>query len=114
MTPDFVASKEKVEDIIESTAEEPKHIEALKYSAYDSDANAGAEALAYIEREKILDIPLEHLLKDVAPAATADTPSEWVEVDRPLPAGQKLAVGYRYGTVEPTLHKVTVKYRIAA
>ena len=114
VTPTFTASKEVVASIITSTAEEPKHIDALKFSAYDSTTNAPADALAYIEREKILDIPLEHLAKDVAVAEAADTPSEWVEIDTPLPVGQSLSVGYRFGSVESTLHKVTVKYHIVA
>jgi len=91
------AGKEKVEDIIISTEAEPKRALAIT-----CDEGTDIDLLAYVEREKIVDIPTTHTPRD----------SHYIDVDIDLPIGQRLSVGFRNGTGTDITYNVSVKYII--
>ena len=90
-----VANKEKLGDILTSTAEEPKHVTALWFTETTAAENNDAILRAYVEREKVLDMSIKHML------STMDADGRYwkprIEVDIILPVGQSLSVGHLSG-----------------
>jgi len=92
------AGEEAVEVILTSTAVEPKRIVDLCFQ----DTATDIDFLAYIEREKFADLPTESRPPQVW----------WMPVNRDLPVGESLQVGYRNGTTASITKWVVVKYEI--
>lgn len=106
----FGASAEVTEKIITSTEAEKKHIVAIKASPHYEGRDY--DLLAFIERDKIVDVPLKTLVKDGIEQTDKEYPLEWVEIDQELPVGSSLAVGFRFDATDEGDHHVTVKYRL--
>lgn len=85
------ANEEKLEDVVTSTAEEPKHVIALWFTETTGTENNDGILRAYVERERILNMSVKHFLnKHDADGRQFLTR---IEVDVDLPVGQSLSVG---------------------
>jgi len=91
------AGKEKVEAIITSTETEPKLIHFANF-----EKTTDVDFLAWIEREKIVDIPTLSL-----PAQIIGLP---LEID--LPVGETFFVGFRNATAATITYWVSIQYEI--
>lgn len=110
VTVDGVASDEDLETILTSTAEEAFHIDALQFMETTATENHDAVLRSYLERERILDIPLYFSLR----AFDSDTRlngDQWIYIDEALPVGQSLKVGHLSGATL-SIMIVAVKYHI--
>ena len=104
------ASTETVETILTSTEEEPKFIDAIAFIEDTAVENHDAELVAYIEREKIMDVPISQNLV----AFDSDTrlgADLWYPLGHDLPVGQSLKVGHTSGTTASDIY-YTVRYKI--
>jgi len=90
--------EEGTRPILTSTTAEPKRIVDLCFQ----DATVDLDFLAFIEREKFVDLPTESKPAQVW----------WMPVNRDLPVGETLEVGYRNGTTASITKWVVAKYEI--
>ena len=110
VTVDGVASDEDLETILTSTAEESFHIDALQFIETTATENNDAVLRAYLERERILDLPV-HFSLVLFDSAERLAVNQWIEVDEALPIGQALKVGHLSGSTL-SIMEVAVKYHI--
>jgi len=90
--------KENVEDLLESTQAEPKTLVAVSTPQVTSNV----DLLLYIEREKIVDIPLD----------TKPLGDKWLEINLDIPVGQKVQAGFRNASGSSITYHITAWYRI--
>lgn len=105
-----VISDEKLETLLTSTAEEPKHIESLCFVEVTGTLQRDAIVRAYIERERILDIPYYNMLEDMADDIRLES-MVWIPIGEDLPVGQALKVGQLSGTTASDFD-VVVRYTV--
>ena len=104
------ANIETIETLITSTEEEPKYIDGVAF--YEDTATENHDAILgfYIEREKILDMPLGVTLES-AGSSTRSSNDPFLPINQDLPVGQSLKVGHTSGTTASDLW-YTVRYTI--
>lgn len=110
VTVDGIASDEDLEILLTSTAEESFHIDDLSFLEVTATENHDAVLRAYLERERIFDLPLGFLLAawDNDYRLSIDN---WLPIDEDLPIGQSLKVGHLSGSTLSII-KVAVRYHI--
>lgn len=107
---DGTANEETVENIITSTEEEHKHIDAIAFVEDTAVENHDAILGMYIEREKILNAPIsQNLLSFDSDARICTDP--FYPVGHDLPVGQSFKVGHTSGGVASDIY-YTVRYTI--
>ena len=104
------AHTETVEEILTSTEEEPKFVDAIIFQEDSSTQQRDALIVAYIEREKIMEVPIMQNLQmyDSNPRACGDL---WYPLGHDLPVGQSLRVGHVSGSDISDIY-YTVRYQI--
>lgn len=106
------SNEEKLEDIITSTTEEPKHVTALWFTEITATTeNNDAILRAYVEREQIIDMSIRQLLYAMDVETRHSRPR--LEVDIDLPEGQSLSVGCVSGGTATNL-EVVAEYEITS
>ena len=105
-----IANTEVVEEILTSTEEEPKFVDAIAFVEDTPSSLYDAVLVAYIEREKIMEFPLEIslLYNDVSNRLGTDL---WYLLGHNLPVGQSLRVGHISGSLASNVYYV-VRYKI--
>ena len=103
------SNEEKLEEIVTSTAEEPKHVTALWFTEVTAVENNDAVLRAYVERERIIDMSIKHTLSIMDAEGRYWRPR--LEVDITLPVGQSLSVGCVSGGTATNL-EVVAEYEI--
>ena len=104
------ANSETLETILTSTEEEHKFIDALAFTETTATHQRNAEVVAYIEREKIMDVPL-YLTLIHTNNETRIADSQWFKLGHDLPVGQSLRVGHVSAGAASNV-SYTVRYKI--
>lgn len=110
-TPTYEANKEDKAVILTGKKAEIRRVTHFKFPVMDSDAGAELQCLLFKDNEEMVNCSNVHFLKDVAAAASGNTPSEWIETNIELLEGEELNMGVTFGTAEPANKKCAVKYR---
>ena len=105
-----VANTETVEDILTSTEEEPKYIEAVAFYEDTAVENLDAVLTMYIEREKIVDVPMAQNQRSHDSDVRLNT-DPFFPIGHDLPVGQSFKVGHVSGAVASDIY-YTVRYTI--
>jgi len=88
---DGTANVETVEDLLVGTQAEPKHVLGLYVTEVTATENNDAVLRAYHNTERIVDLPIVHLIGDNATSVRPAPP--YVPLDLTLGPGDKLIVG---------------------
>ena len=105
------ANTETVDTILTSTEEEHKFVDAIAFIEDTAVENHDAELVAYIEREKIIDVPISQNLRGWDSDVRLNT-DPFYAVGHDLPIGQSLKVGHTSGATPSNIF-YTVRYKIA-
>jgi len=103
------ALEEKLQDIVTSTVEEPKHITAIWFTESGGTLYHDAILRAYVEREKIVDMRYTNLTESDDKDGRMIHPR--LPVDIILPVGQSLSVGFLSGA-NASSFDITVEYEL--
>lgn len=82
---------EETEDLLVGTEAEPKHVLGLHITEMTATQNDDAVLRVYRNTERIVDMPLPHLLQDIDGSVRYFPP--YIELDLDLGPGDKLIVG---------------------
>lgn len=96
------ANIEVTEKLLTSTEEEPKRVLRLHVYEVTATRQNNAVVRAYIERERILEMPIGVFL-DWATTPTYPKGAGVIELGFDIPVGQSLIVGHVSGTTPSTL-----------
>ena len=107
---DGTANSETLETILTSTEEEHKMIDAVVFIEDTATEQHDAEIVAYIEREKIMDVPISQNLTSFDNDTRLST-NLWYPLGHDLPVGQSLKVGHVSGGTASNVY-YTVRYKI--
>ena len=107
---DGTANEETVEDIITSTEEEPKHIDAVAFYEDTAVENLDAVLAMYIERERIVNVPVAQNQRSHDSDVRLNT-DPFFPIGHDLPVGQSFKVGHVSGAVATDMY-YTVRYTI--
>lgn len=103
------ANEEKLEEVVTSTTEEPKHVTALWFTEITGTLYHDAILRAYVERERIIDMGYRQFLIDDDADDRMVKPR--LEVDIILPVGQSLSVGQVSGSTASNF-EIVAEYEI--
>jgi hypothetical protein len=105
-----VANTETLEDILTSTEEEAKHIDAIAFFETTAVENHDAELAMYIERERIVSVPMAQNQRSHDSDVRLNT-DPFFPIGHDLPVGQAFKVGHVSGAVASDMC-YTVRYTI--
>ena len=107
---DGTANSETLETILTSTEEEHKMIDAVAFIEDTATEQHDAEIVVYIEREKIMDVPISQNLIAFDSDTRLST-NLWYLLGHDLPVGQSFKVGHVSGGTASNIY-FTVRYQI--
>ena len=103
------ANKETLEEILTSTATEKYHITKLYATETTSTLQNDAYIRVYIERERVVDIPIVHWLDNITTSSRTMVP--YIELDITLDVGESLYIGHE-SQATASDYVYTVEYEI--
>ena len=107
---DGTANEMTVERIVTSTEEEPKHIDGIAFVEDTAVENHDAVLAMYIDRERIVEVPImQNLLSHDSDARICTDP--FYPINQDLPVGQDFKVGHTSGAVASDVW-YTVRYTV--
>jgi len=104
-----IPNEETLEDIITSTETFKYKVNKIIFTETTSTPNNDAQLRVYLEREKILDINVVHLLTNITNNSRTTNP--WIELDLEIPIGQTLSVGFVSASTASNF-KIAIEYEI--
>ena len=104
------ANTEVVEEILTSTEEEHKFVDAIAFIEDTATEQHDAVLVAYIEREKIMEVPISQNLQSWDSDVRMKF-DPFYPLGHDLPVGQSLRVGHVSGGTASNVY-YTVRYKI--
>lgn len=86
---------ETVDTLLTSTRAEPKRLVGIFATEYTATENDDARIRVYLERERIVDISIRHLISAFDTSARCVAP--WIPLDLLIPEGETVKVGHVSG-----------------
>lgn len=107
---DGIANEEVVETIITSTEEEPAYLDGIAFVEDTAIENHDAVLGLYIEREKIMEMPINQSLVSFNSDLRIGT-DPYYPLGHDLPVGQGFKVGHTSGAVASDIY-YTLRYKL--
>lgn len=106
-----VSNQEVLEKLLTSTEEENKVLKGIFVTETTATENNDARIRLYLEREKLIDFDIRHLIS-AQDNASRQTENPYIPVNVDIPVGQTIQVGHVSGGTASNV-SYTVVYEIA-